>query len=57
MNCLDNKILRDKSFFFYLHDNSLGRYPNAASRKSLEIHKTKDPFEVKMGMKISFQLL
>ena len=39
MNCLDNKILRNKSFF-YLHDSSLGRYANAASRKSLEIKRT-----------------
>ena len=47
------------SNFFNLHESSLGRHENAASRKSLEIHsvlyhKTKNPFEAKL---CSFQLL
>ena len=37
MNCLDSKISWNESFFFNLHDSSLGRHVNAASRKSLEI--------------------
>ena len=47
------------SNFFHLHDS---RHVNAASRKSVEIQsvlycKTKNPFEAKLCMKISFQLL
>ena len=61
MNCLDSKISWNQSFFFNLHDSSLGRHVNAPSRKSLEIQayslKTKNPFEAKIFMKISFQLL
>ena len=50
------------SYLFNLHDISPGRHVNAASRKSVEIHsvlfhKTKNPFEAKLCMKISFQLL
>ena len=36
MNCLDSNISWNKAFF-NLHDSSLGRHVNAASRKSLEI--------------------
>ena len=36
MNCLHSKIPKNKSFF-NLHDSSLGRHVNAASRKSFEI--------------------
>ena len=47
--------------FFNIHDSSLGRHVNATSRNSLEIqvyyHKTKNPFEAKVCMKIIFQLL
>ena len=62
MNCLDNKISWNKSFFFNPHDSSLGRHVNAASRKRSEIQaysyrKTKNPFEAKICMKISFQQL
>ena len=60
MNCLERKISWNKSFF-NPHDSSLGRDVNAASRKSLEfkrtLHKTKNPFEAKICMKISFPLL
>ena len=46
------------SHFFNLNDNSLGRHVNAASRKSLEIQAySKNPFEARICMKISFQLL
>ena len=61
MNCLNSKI-PEISHFFNLHDSSLGRHVNAASRKSLEINssalcqKTKNPFKAKICMKIRFQL-
>ena len=50
------------SNFFNFHDSSLGRHVNAASSKKVEIHsvlyhKTKNPLEAKLCMKISFQLL
>ena len=50
------------SHFFNYHDSSLGRHVNAASYKSLEIqgysyHKTKNPFEAKLCLNISSQLL
>jgi len=59
MNCLESKISWDKSFFFNLHERSLGRHVNTASRKSLEIqahsiNKTKNLFEAKICMKIMF---
>ena len=61
MNCLDGKF-SEISHFFNLHDSSVGRHVIAASRKSLEIQtysitKTKNSFEAKICMKISFQLL
>ena len=61
MNCLLEKF-PDISHFFKLHDSSVGRHVNAASRKSLEIQacsitKPRTSFEVKICMKISFQLL
>ena len=59
MMCLDSKIYWNKSFF-NVHDSSLGRHVNETWRKSLEIQayrKTKNLFEAKYGMKISFQLL
>ena len=56
MNCSDSQIPRNKSL---LHDSCLGRYVNAASRKSLEIqafklyyHKTKNPFGAKICINI-----
>ena len=39
MNCSDCQIPRNKSLFLNKHDNSLGRYVNAMSRKSLEIQE------------------
>ena len=38
MNCLK---FSEISHFLNLHDSSLGRYVNAASRKSLEIYQKK----------------
>ena len=59
MNCLDSNIPRNTSFF-NLHDSSLGRQVNAVTQKprnsSVLYHKTKNPFEAKIGMTISFQL-
>ena len=57
MNCFP-----ELNHFFNVHDSSLGRYVNAASRKSLEIKayaikKPRNPFEAKICMKISFQVL
>ena len=60
MNCLDSKIPRNTSFF-NLHDSSLRRHVNAVTQKprnlSVLYHKTKNPFEAKICMKISFQPL
>ena len=47
---------------FNVHDSSLGRHVNDASRKSLEIQaysitKPRTSFEAKICVKISFQLL
>ena len=61
MKCLESNI-PGKNLLFNLHNSSLGRHVNAASRKSLEIQaysitKTKKPFEAKICLKISFQLL
>ena len=50
-------------FFFNLHDSSYGCHVRAASCKRLEIQaysitkQLKNPFEAKICMKISFQLL
>ena len=57
MNCLDRKIPRNKSLFLTYMTAHDDRHVNTTSRKSLEIHKTKNPFEAKICMKISFQLL
>ena len=62
MICLNSKISWNKSFF-NLHDSSLGRHVTDTSRKNSEIQASfmtkpcKNPFEVKICMKISFQLL
>ena len=47
-------------FFFNLHDSSPGLHINAASREIQAYsiaERTKNPFEAKICMKISFQLL
>ena len=49
MNCLNSKIkFPEISHFFNLHDSSLGRRVNAASRKNLEfkrpLSQNQEPF-------------
>ena len=56
MNCLDKEIAWNKSFF-NLHDSSLGRkYRVTQNLRNSRVlyHKTKNPFEAKICMKIFF---